>query len=62
MTDTSLTYHEFNDCLWIRCTNRGSFVNSPALKTISEKYLARGGQLIVVDNLYIHNIDVMSRI
>ena len=49
MTDTSLTYHEFNDCLWIRCTNRGSFVNSPALKTISEKYLARGGRLIVVD-------------
>ena len=49
MTDTSLTYHEFDDCLWIRCTNRGSFVNSPALKTISEKYLARGGKLIVVD-------------
>ena len=49
MTDSSLTYHEFDDCLWIRCTNRGSFVNSPALKTISEKYLARGGKLIVVD-------------
>ena len=49
MTDTSLTYHEFDDCLWIRCINRGSFVNSPALKTISEKYLARGGKLIVVD-------------
>ena len=37
MTDTSLTYHEFDDCLWIRGTNRGSFVTSPALKTISEK-------------------------
>ena len=46
MTDTSLTYHEFDDCLWIRCTNRGSFVNSPALKTISEIYLARGGKLM----------------
>ena len=26
MTDSSLTYHEFNDCLWIRCASRGSFV------------------------------------
>lgn len=37
MTDSSLSYHEFDDCLWIRCNKRGSFVNSPALKTISEK-------------------------
>lgn len=49
MTDASLTYHEFEDCLWIRCTSRGSFVNSPALKAISEKYIARNGQVIVVD-------------
>lgn len=49
MTDSSLTYHEFDDCLWIRCTSRGSFVNSPALKAISEKYIARNGRLIVVD-------------
>lgn len=49
MTDASLTYHEFDDCLWIRCTSRGSFVNSPALKTLSEKYMARGGQTVVVD-------------
>lgn len=49
MTDASLTYHEFVDCLWIRCTSRGSFVNSPALKTVSEKYMARGGRNVVVD-------------
>ncbi len=49
MTDASLTYHEFDDCLWIRCTSRGSFVNSPALKTVSEKYMARGGRNVVVD-------------
>ena len=49
MTDTSLTYHEFDDCLWIRCTSRGSFVNSPALKGVAEKYIARGGKVIVVD-------------
>ena len=49
MTDSSLTYHEFDDCLWVRCTSRGSFVNSPALKAIAEKYIAKNGQLIVVD-------------
>lgn len=49
MTDSSLTYHEFDDCLWVRCTSRGSFVNSPALKTIAEKYIARNGGTIVVD-------------
>ncbi|MBR5889160.1 MAG: STAS domain-containing protein [Akkermansia sp.] len=49
MTDASLIYHEFDDCLWIRCTSRGSFVNSPTLKTLSEKYIARGGRTIVVD-------------
>lgn len=49
MTDSSLSYHEFDDCLWIRCSSRGSFVNSPALKSIAEKYIARSGRLIVVD-------------
>lgn len=49
MTDASLTYHEFDDCLWIRCNSRGSFVNSPSLKAISEKYISRGGKVIVVD-------------
>ncbi len=49
MTDSSLSYHEFDDCLWVRCTSRGSFVNSPSLKTICEKYIARNGTAIVVD-------------
>lgn len=49
MTDSSLSYHEFDDCLWIRCNKRGSFVNSPALKSLSEKYIARNGRLIVID-------------
>lgn len=49
MTDSSLTYHEFDDCLWVRCSSRGSFVNSPALKSICEKYMARNGNLIVID-------------
>ncbi len=49
MTDTSLTFHEFDDCLWIRCTSRGSFVNSPALKSLADKYLDKGNKTIVVD-------------
>ena len=49
MTDTSLTFHEFDDCLWIRCTSRGSFINSPALKSLADKYLDKGKCTIVVD-------------
>lgn len=49
MTDTSLTYHEFDDCLWVRCASRGCFINSPALKSLSDKYIEKGGKNIVVD-------------
>lgn len=49
MSDTSLSHHVFSDCLWLRCSARGSFVNSPALKTLAEHYLAEGGNSIVVD-------------
>ena len=49
MTDTSLTFHEFDDCLWIRCASRGCFVNSPALKSLADKYLENGGNSIVID-------------
>lgn len=46
---TDLTYHEFTDGLWIRCSSRGSFINSPTLKSIADKYLSDGGTHIVVD-------------
>lgn len=49
MSDTTLTHHLFKDCLWLRCTGRGSFVNSPALKSVAEQYLHDGGHAIVVD-------------
>lgn len=49
MLDTSLTFHEFSDCLWIRCSNRGCFINSPALKSIADKYLEKGGKDIIID-------------
>ena len=49
MMDTSLIFHEFADCLWIRCSSRGCFINSPALKSIADKYLDKGGSQVVVD-------------
>lgn len=49
MTDSSLIFHEFDDCLWVRCNERGCFLNSPALKGIADKYQAEGGSHIVVD-------------
>ncbi len=49
MTDSTLFYHVFEDCLWIRCASRGSFINSPTLKAVAETYLENGGKLVVVD-------------
>lgn len=49
MSDISLTHHQFQDCLWIRCESRGCFVNSPVLKAVADKYIAAGGDTIVVD-------------
>lgn len=49
MIDSSLTFHEFDDCLWIRCAGRGCFVNSPTLKSLADRYLDKGGSEIVVD-------------
>ncbi len=47
--DTSLSQHTFDDYLWIRCSGRGSFINSPSLKKKADKHIAKGGQNIVVD-------------
>ena len=49
MTASDLTHYIFDDFLWIRCSGRGSFVNSPALKTIADKYLEKATGDIVVD-------------
>lgn len=49
MSETSLPHHRFDDCLWIRCANRGSFINSPTLKSLAESYLNDGGTCVVVD-------------
>jgi len=47
--EPSLPHQRFEDYLWIRCNTRGSFLNSPALKCISEQYLLKGGANIIVD-------------
>lgn len=47
--DTSITFHLFDKFLWLRCTRRGSFVNSPILKAIAEKAIDAGTRLVVVD-------------
>lgn len=49
MSDSSLSFYLFDDCLWIRCAGRGCFINSPNLKSIAEKYLQNKGSCIVVD-------------
>ncbi len=49
MTDTTLRTYEFEDGLWIRCNSRGSFINSPALRNVADKYIDRGGTHVVVD-------------
>lgn len=49
MTATDLSHYEFDDCLWVRCSGRGSFVNSPALKSLADKYLEKSGGNIVID-------------
>ncbi len=47
--DTSLHYRLIEDTLWIRCNSRGSFLNSPSIKSIADRYIADGGTHIVVD-------------
>lgn len=49
MTATDLTHHIFENFLWIRCSGRGSFVNSPALKAIADKYLEKATGDIIID-------------
>lgn len=48
-TDSSITYHVFDKFLWVRCANRGSFVNSSILKSIADQYIDDGGRCVVVD-------------
>ncbi len=48
-TDRTIIAHTFDSYLWVRCEGRGSFINSPALKSAAEGYLIKGGQNVVLD-------------
>jgi len=39
----------FNDFTWIRCQGKGSFINSPQMKTWAEEQISNGIQTVVID-------------
>lgn len=47
--NSSILFGLFDEFLWIRCSGRGSFVNSPSVKSLGDGYIASGGRLIVID-------------
>lgn len=47
--NSSILFGRFNEFLWIRCSGRGSFANSPIVKSLGDDYIASGGRLIVMD-------------
>lgn len=48
-TDPSFSVHPFDEFLWVRLYTRGSFMNSSNLRTAVEKYIADGGNSVVID-------------
>ncbi len=46
---SSIQSGRFDDFLWIRCSGRSSFSNSPIVKQLGDDYIADGGRLIVID-------------
>ncbi|XBD75018.1 STAS domain-containing protein [Akkermansia massiliensis] len=47
--NSSILFGLFDEFLWIRCSGRGSFANSPTVKSLGDDYIASGGRLIVID-------------
>ena len=47
--NSSILFGRFDEFLWIRCSGRGSFSNSPTVKSLGDEYIASGGRLIVID-------------
>lgn len=45
----TIIFGRFEGFLWIRCSGRGSFANSPTVKSLGDEYIADGGRLIVID-------------
>lgn len=47
--DNPITVGIFDGFSWIRCEGKGSFLNSPALKSFGDQRIAAGESLLVVD-------------
>ncbi|MFR4416824.1 MAG: STAS domain-containing protein [Akkermansia sp.] len=47
--NSSILFGLFDEFLWVRCSGRGSFANSPTVKSLGDDYIASGGRLIVID-------------
>ena len=48
-TDSSILFGHIDDFLWIRCSGRGSFANSPLVKDIAEPFINDGGRFVIID-------------
>jgi anti-anti-sigma regulatory factor len=49
ITDHSILIGLFDGFSWIRCEGKGSFVNSPAVKTFGDERIAAGETCLVID-------------
>lgn len=56
-TDSSILFGHIENFLWIRCSGRGSFVNSPLVKDIAEPFIDGGGRLVIIDLEVCNGID-----
>ena len=48
-TDGAISVGVFDGFSWIRCEGKGSFMNSPAMKSFGNQRIAAGEKLLVVD-------------
>lgn len=48
-TDNFISVGIFNGFSWIRCEGKGSFLNSPSVKTFGDARISAGEKLVIVD-------------
>ncbi len=48
-TDSSIQFGHIDDALWIRCSGKGSFANSPLVKDIADPFINEGGRYVIID-------------
>lgn len=47
--NASILFGNFDDFLWIRCSGRASFANSPVVNSLASAYIDNGGRIVVID-------------